>query len=88
MGKRKSSCLECVFYVASAQSLLFAQNRDLSSFDSFGPAITGDILTPLREVDLPLALLLRDRVLLLESQSTTDSTGLFVSEVKRHVCVC
>jgi hypothetical protein len=41
--------------------------------------------TPLGEVDIPLALLLGHGVLLLESQSATDGSGLLVAEVEGEV---
>lgn len=44
-------------------------------------------LTPLGEVDVLLVLLLGDGVRLLVGQTSSDSSGLLVSEVKGEVCV-
>lgn len=43
--------------------------------------------TPSREMDVPLVLLLRDQALLVLSQTTTDRTGLLVTEVEGEVCI-
>lgn len=40
-------------------------------------------LTPSREMDLPLVLLLRDSMSLLVRQTSTDGSGLLVSKVER-----